>query len=128
MLITVVADVARSYVDIRGLQMRLKIALRAVEAAQKNVKFTQSRFERGLTNELDVTLARRELATVQAVLPTLKAAISLAESQLSLLLGTYSPEVITDLKASTGLPHVPSRLMAGRAGGLASQTPRYPSG
>jgi hypothetical protein len=49
-----------------------KIARKGVESAQKNVTFTQTRFERGLTNELDVTLAKRELAEVQAVLPELR--------------------------------------------------------
>ena len=112
-LISVVADVARNYVDIRGLQLRLKIAKQAVEAAQKNVTFVQSRFERGLTNELDVTLAKRELATIQAVVPQLEVAIAAAESRLSLLLGSYSPDVLPELRRSAGLPHVPSRLKAG---------------
>ena len=82
-VITVIADVARSYADIRGLQLRLKIAQKAVDAAQKNVTLTQTRFERGLTNELDATLAKRELANLQAVLPQLRAAIALAESRVS---------------------------------------------
>ncbi len=112
-IITVIADVARAYFDIRAFEFRLKIAKQAVEAAQKNVTFTQSRFERGLTNELDVTLAKRELANVQAVLPQLEAAISLAESRLSLLLGDYSSDVIPGLRFPASLPAVPSRLKAG---------------
>ncbi|MFY9875900.1 MAG: efflux transporter outer membrane subunit, partial [Rhodomicrobium sp.] len=112
-LISVIADVARSYTDIRGQQLRLKIAQKAVNAAQKNVTLVQSRFERGLTNELDVTLAKRELATLQAVLPQLEAAMSGAESRLSLLLGSFSPDVLPELKNSADLPHVPSKLRAG---------------
>ena len=112
-LISVIADVARSYTDIRGQQLRLKIAQKAVNAAQKNVTLVQSRFERGLTNELDVTLAKRELATLQAVLPQLEAAMSGAESRLSLLLGSFSPDVLPELKRSADLPHVPSKLRAG---------------
>ncbi len=122
-MISVIADVARSYVDIRGLQVRLKIARQAVEAAQTNVNFTQSRFERGLTNELDVTLAKRELATLKAVLPELEAAISLAESRLSLLLGTYSPEIIPELRTAAELPRVPSRLKAGVPADLLRRRP-----
>jgi NodT family efflux transporter outer membrane factor (OMF) lipoprotein len=122
-LISVVADVARNYVDIRGLQLRLQIAQKAVEAAQNNVTFVQSRFERGLTNELDVTLAKRELATVKALLPQLEAAISAAESRLSLLLGSYSPDVLPQLRRSAGLPHVPSRLRAGVPADLLRRRP-----
>jgi len=122
-LISVIGDVARNYVDIRGLQLRLQIAQKAVEAAQKNVTFVQSRFERGLTNELDVTLAKRELATLKAVLPQLEAAISASESRLSLLLGSYLPDVLPELRHSAGLPHVPSRLRAGAPAALLRRRP-----
>ena len=122
-IITVIADVAGSYTEIRGLQLRLKIVREAVEAAKKNVTFTQTRFERGLTNELDVTLAKRELATVQAALPELQAAISAAESRLSLLLGVYSPDLIPELRAPASLPHVPSRLRAGAPADLLRRRP-----
>ena len=122
-LISVVADVASSYVDIRALQLRLRIAQKAVDAAQKNVTFTQSRFERGLTNELDATLAKRELATLQAVLPQLKSAISVDESRLSVLLGAYSPEIIPELRSSARLPRVPSRPRAGAPADLLRRRP-----
>ena len=122
-IITVIADVAGSYAEIRGLQLRLKIARQAVEGAKKNVTFTQTRFERGLTNELDVTLAKRELATLQAALPELQAAISAAESRLSLLLGLYSPDLIPELRVPASLPHVPSRLRAGAPADLLRRRP-----
>ena len=122
-IITVISDVARAYVDIRGLQLRFKIVKQAVEAAQKNVTFTQSRFERGLTNELDVTLAKRELANVRAILPQLQAAISLSESRLSLLLGEYSPDVIPGLRFPASLPHVPTLLKAGVPADLLRRRP-----
>ena len=79
-LITVVSDVARSYADLRGLQLRLVIARGAVKAASQTADLAQARFNRGLTNELDVTLAKRELAQVQARIPVLIAAIATAES------------------------------------------------
>ena len=122
-IITVIADVAGSYAEIRGLQSRLKIARQAAEAAKKNVTFTQARFERGLTNELDVTLAKRELATLEAALPELQAAISAAESRLSLLLGVYSPDLIPELRVPASLPHVPSRLRAGAPADLLRRRP-----
>ncbi len=122
-LTSVVADVALSYTNVRGLQLRLKIAQQATEAAQKNVTFVQSRFDRGLTNELDVTLAKRELATIQAVLPELEAAISAAEGRLALLLGSYSPDVTPELRRSKGLPSVPSRLKTGVPADLLRRRP-----
>ena len=112
-LITVISEVARTYTNLRGLQLRLQIAHNAVKAARKTAELAQARFDRGLTNELDVTLAKRELATVQAAVPVLLGAISNAESRLALLVGTYSADVTAELRRYRGLPAVPSRLRPG---------------
>jgi NodT family efflux transporter outer membrane factor (OMF) lipoprotein len=122
-LITVIADVVRNYVEIRGLQLRLKIGRNDVKTAQKSVDLTQSRFDRGLTNELDVTLAKRQLATVQARLPELIAGISHAESRLALLLGTFSADITGELRIPARLPRIPSRLQAGAPAELLRRRP-----
>jgi NodT family efflux transporter outer membrane factor (OMF) lipoprotein len=122
-LITVVADVVYNYVAVRGLQLRLEIAQDAVNTAQKSVDFVQSRFDRGLTNELDLTLAKRQLATVKARLPELEADISHAISRLALLLGSYSPEIVRELRRPAGLPRVPSRLRSGVPADLLRRRP-----
>jgi NodT family efflux transporter outer membrane factor (OMF) lipoprotein len=112
-LITIISDVARNYLDIRGLQARLEIARNDVATAQKTVDLLLTRFDRGLSNELDLTLARRQLANQQARVPELMAAISAAESRLALLLGTYSTEITGELQKGRKLPDMPTRLRAG---------------
>jgi NodT family efflux transporter outer membrane factor (OMF) lipoprotein len=112
-LITVIADVVRAYADIRGLQLRLHIAQNAVKAAQNTVNYAQLRLTGGITNELNVTIAKRELAAVQARVPELQGAISHAQSRLALLLGSFSSEVVPELRAFRGLPRVPSRVRPG---------------
>jgi NodT family efflux transporter outer membrane factor (OMF) lipoprotein len=122
-LITVVADVARNYVSVRAFQRRLQIAREAAKAAQKNVDFVQSRFDQGITNELDLTLAKRELADVQATVPVYVAAISAAESQLAVLLGTYSTDVVPELRSQPGILRVPSKLRSGVPADLLRRRP-----
>jgi NodT family efflux transporter outer membrane factor (OMF) lipoprotein len=112
-LITVIADVARNYLDIHGLQSRLKIASNDVATAQKTVNLLSTRFDRGLSNELDLTLARRQLATQQARLPELTAEISAAESRLALLLGTYSADIVGEFQRSEKFPRIRERLRPG---------------
>jgi NodT family efflux transporter outer membrane factor (OMF) lipoprotein len=112
-LISVISDVVRNYVILRGLQQRLHIAQTGVTAARKIADVAQERFNRGLTNELDVTLAKRELASALAVIPDLTAAISHQESLLGLLLGTFSSDIIPELRKARPLPRVPSRLRTG---------------
>ncbi len=113
-LISVIADAARNYLDVRGLQMRLEIAKSDVATAQKTVELLTTRFDRGLSNELDLTLAKRQLATQQALLPQIMGQISAAESRLAILLGTYAAELTPILnKAPAKLPAVPARLRSG---------------
>src|SRR5712671_5403125 len=53
MLITVIADVARNYFAIRGLQTQLEIARKHVATAQKTVDLLTARSDRGRSNESD---------------------------------------------------------------------------
>jgi NodT family efflux transporter outer membrane factor (OMF) lipoprotein len=122
-LITVISDVARNYVNLRGLQYRLQITRNAAKAAQSTADLAQARFDRGLTNELDVTLAKRELASVRAQEPLLNAAIADAESRLALLVGTFSSDITPGLRTFRGLPHVPSKLRAGVPADLLRRRP-----
>ncbi len=122
-LITVIGDVALHYTSLRGFQLRLQIARNAVKSAQKTAELAQARFDRGLTNELDVTLAKRHLATLQAQVPLLIGAIETEESRLALLVGTFSPDVKPELRAYRGLPHVPSRVRPGAPADLLRRRP-----
>jgi outer membrane protein TolC len=99
-LIVLVSDVCRAYMDVRALQLRLAISRNNVEAEQQSVDVTQTRFNRGLTNELDLALARRELATVQADVEPLRADRDLAERRVAVLLGQF-PD---DLKRELAVP------------------------
>ena len=106
-LISVVADVARNYVDLRGLQTRLAIIGDNITTAQQLRDFEQARFDRGLTNELDLQLANRELATLQSELPPLKSDIQAAQYDIAVLLGQYPEELAEELNRPGTLPNLP---------------------
>jgi NodT family efflux transporter outer membrane factor (OMF) lipoprotein len=122
-LITVIADVARTYVELLGLQHRLDITGRAVKTAEKTAELAQARFSRGLTNELDATVATRELATMRARIPVLTAAIAGAKSRLSLLVGAYSSDLSRDFRAGRELPQPPLKLKPGAPADLLRRRP-----
>ena len=96
-LISVIADVARNYVTLRGLQARVKVARENIDRAQRMVELVQAKYGLGFTNEFDLALAKRELATLQAGLPTQLAAVADAESRLAILLGTFSGSLAPEL-------------------------------
>jgi NodT family efflux transporter outer membrane factor (OMF) lipoprotein len=111
--IVVISDVARAYVDLRGLQMQLAVQLQSLRAAQDLLDVVQARFNRGIINELDVTLARRQLATVQAQIAPLRAQISATRQIIAVLLGLYPEDLTSELSAPGVIPPMPDQITPG---------------
>jgi NodT family efflux transporter outer membrane factor (OMF) lipoprotein len=117
-LISLISDVARAYMDARALQLRLAIAEQNIRTEQQTTDLVQVRFQRGLTNELDVALAKRQLATVQAQVAPLAAALASAQHRIAVLEGSFPEELVSgDLSASAPppkmLPQPPPQIEAG---------------
>jgi NodT family efflux transporter outer membrane factor (OMF) lipoprotein len=112
-LISLVADVARAYLDLRALQMQLMVLRKNIEVAQKYLDFVHERYNRGITNELDVTLARRELAQLQAQVAPLSARIEAARYVIAVLIGVFPENLGDELKRPRMLPALPGRIRAG---------------
>ncbi len=112
-LISIVADVARSYVDMRGLQMRLAILRSNIATAEQSRDLEQTRFDRGLTNELDFQLANRELSTLQSELPLLLTAIKTSQYNIAVLLGQYPEDLAEELAKPGVLPSLPAAVDSG---------------
>jgi NodT family efflux transporter outer membrane factor (OMF) lipoprotein len=112
-LISVVADVARNYVQLRGLQMRLAILRDNITTTAQSRDLQQARFDRGITNELDLQLAIREYATLQSQLPAMQAAIDATEANIAALLGLYPEDLAGELSKPGLIPDVPAGIGAG---------------
>jgi NodT family efflux transporter outer membrane factor (OMF) lipoprotein len=97
----------------RGLQMRLDITRRDVASAQQFRDLVQTRFDRGLTNELDVTLATRELARLQSEISPLAAQINAAQYSIAVLLGQYPEELSAELEEPGLIPAIPEQIAPG---------------
>ena len=112
-LVTVVADVVRAYLDMRGLQTQQAVLRQNMRSAQKSLELVQARFDRGITNELDVTLARRQLATLQAQVAPLAAQISAAQYAIAVLLGQFPEDLAKELAKPELIPQIPDQIDAG---------------
>ena len=111
--VTVISDVARAYVDLRGAQTQLAVQLQGIRAAQDLLNVVQARFDRGIINELDVTLARRQLATVQAQIAPLRAQIGATRQVIAVLLGLFPQDLASELSQPALIPQIPDRIAAG---------------
>jgi len=112
-LISLIADVTRAYLDLRALQMQLALVRKDIEVAHKYLDFVQERFNRGITNELDVTLAQRELAQLQAQVAPLIAQIDAARYVIAVLIGEFPENLGNELKRPGMIPALPGRIRSG---------------
>jgi NodT family efflux transporter outer membrane factor (OMF) lipoprotein len=111
--VVVAADVARLYFDLRARQDRLRILYRDIEAARSVLNLAQTRLDRGLTNELDVVLAKRQVATLEADVEPLKALIAANSYAIAVLLGAYPESLSRDLQRPAAVPRLPARAPVG---------------
>lgn len=113
-LIAVVADVARAYVDLRGLQMRLAVLHQNIAVAQRTFDLVKTRFDRGLTNELDLTLAQRQLASLESEAAPLDAQMRAAQYAIAVLLGRFPEEMAAELAKPGLIPRLPEQIQPGQ--------------
>ncbi|HXL98011.1 MAG TPA: efflux transporter outer membrane subunit, partial [Steroidobacteraceae bacterium] len=89
-----VSSVATAYFTLLTLDEQLAITQRTVATRQKFVDLTQAQHERGTVSGLDVATAQAQLAIAQANIPDLQRQMSIAEDQLSVLLGGNPDEIL----------------------------------
>jgi len=85
--VTVAAEVARNYFELRGAQQRLVVARENLDTEHQTLELTQLLEEAGRGSELDVQRSRARLKATEASIPPLEAAESQAGYRLAVLLG-----------------------------------------
>ncbi len=104
-LVTLTADVANSYILIRTLEKRVGIARQNAEAQRESMRIAQTRYQYGVTSELDVQQAVTVLNNTLASVPVLETQLQQAKNALSILLG-LPPAQLGDLVG--GLSEIPA--------------------
>ena len=106
------ADVATNYFAIRTADSEIDVQVRSIKSFQDNLNLTNSRFQGGISTQLDVDQAEATLASAQAQLATLRSQRATLEHALAVLLGlppegfkiAYHPLDITPPRIPAGLP------------------------
>jgi NodT family efflux transporter outer membrane factor (OMF) lipoprotein len=112
-LVSLTAEVARTYVTIRTLEERLQIAYDNIKLQQESLRIANVRFTNGATTELDVQQARSNLSNTQALVPSTLSGIHKARNALAILLGIL-PSGLHELLDGPGkIPVVPAEIAIG---------------
>ena len=106
-MITLTAEVARNYIELRGFQHRLEILKKNIVDQGEAVKLTQGLLNIGFSSTIDVRQTEEQLSILSAEKPILELSIEKAIHRLSILLA-YSPgELYCELKDPQPLPSLP---------------------
>jgi len=103
-LVTLTAEVARNYIDLRAFQERIAISRQNLEAQKHSAALTRLRFQGGFIGALDVANADAQVATTAAQIPLLEASARQTIYSLSVLLGRDPAALIGDLSPVAVIP------------------------
>jgi NodT family efflux transporter outer membrane factor (OMF) lipoprotein len=103
----VAAEVARYYLELRGLQERLRVTEASLVNQRESLRITEARFDAGRANQLDVAGARALVASTEAVLPALQTQLEISAYRLATLTAQAPRVVLADLALPQPLPTLP---------------------
>jgi NodT family efflux transporter outer membrane factor (OMF) lipoprotein len=110
-----VAEIARTYVELRAAERRLALTERLLELRRRTLSLVQTRVDAGLAPALDRVRAQAQVSTLQAELGPLRAQVDRLRNALAVLLG-QTPGAVDEL-LSDRAGEIPSSA-TGRAVGV----------
>jgi NodT family efflux transporter outer membrane factor (OMF) lipoprotein len=122
-LVTLLGDVARNYIDLRGAQRRLAVARDNLKTQQDSLDLTRVRFNAGLASDLDVARAEAQLNTTASQIPTLESELKGAAYSLDLLLGLPPGALWRELEKEIAIPQLPAEVLVGVPSDLLRRRP-----
>jgi multidrug efflux system outer membrane protein len=121
--VSVAAEVARTYFDLRGAQRQLAVSQRNAANQRKIVKLTEDRLAAGRGTAFDTERAKSVLYLTLATTPGLEAQIALDRNRLAVLLGR-APDALPKAELDSGsLPRLPDTLYVGSPSQLVRHRP-----
>lgn len=105
--VSVIAEVARNYFELRGEQTQLAVARENVKNQQQVLGLAQAQLEAGSGTDLDVARAQAQLDTTLSTIGPLEAAVSRSIHRLSVLTGRQPDALTRVLSAPHALPPLP---------------------
>ncbi len=122
-LVSLFAEVALNYVEVREYQLRLSLTKSNIAARAEACDITRWRYESGLTTQLDVDQARLSFEQARADIPSLQTSLEQSKHRLAVLLGK-SPGALKQLLAETGIiPVPPAKIAVGVPADVLRQRP-----
>jgi NodT family efflux transporter outer membrane factor (OMF) lipoprotein len=122
-MVSLTAEVARTYVLIRTLEERLRIAQNNVVVQTESLRIAEARFQGGATSERDVQQALTQLRSTEASIPQIEANLRQTKNALCTLLGMPPRNLDTMIGGRSGIPEAPLEVAVGIPADLLRRRP-----
>ena len=109
-LVTLTAEVARTYVAVRTFEALIEQARRNVSVQAESLRIADARFRNGATSELDVSQARALLASTRASIPQIEISLAQSKNALTTLLGQPTGSLQNLLQGPQAIPTAPAQV------------------
>ncbi len=123
--VVVIAEVARTYFELRGQQSQLDVARRNVTNQQSSLDLTKARLDAGRGTELDTSRAQAQLSATLGTIAPLEAAVARSIHRLSVLTGREPTALTSALTTARSSPS-PQRHRRRQSRRPAASSPRHP--
>jgi multidrug efflux system outer membrane protein len=121
--VIVIAEVARTYFELRGQQSQLDVARRNVSNQQDTLNLTNARLDAVRGTELDTSRAQAQLSATLGTIAPLEAAVSRSIHRLSVLTGREPTALTSALTPARELPPLPNVIAVGNPADLLRRRP-----
>jgi outer membrane protein, multidrug efflux system len=111
--VTLMGEVATTYIQLRAAQQREAIAKRNIESQRKTWRIADDKFRQGLGSEAEAAQDLAELKTTETSLPPLAAAQHMAQHAIAYMLGEDPTALSRELSAPGRLPELPDEIAIG---------------
>ena len=122
-LVSLLGEVAKNYIDLRGVQRQLDVARANLKTQQDTLQLTQVRFQAGLASDLDVAQQEAQVNTTASQIPTLQSLLKEAAYALDVLLGLQPGALWDELAKETEIPGLPDEVLIGLPSDLLRRRP-----
>jgi outer membrane protein, multidrug efflux system len=112
-LVTLTAEVARNYLDLRAFQQRISTARQNLKSQERSAELTRQRFRGGFVSGLDVANAEALVATTAAEIPLLESAHLQTLYNIGILLGREPGALLRELSPASEIPAAPPSVPLG---------------
>ena len=112
-LVSLLAEVALNYVEVRTFQGRLAVTEANIKTQQETYDLNQSRYQAGIIDELPVQQSLRILESSRSQIPSLKTGLEAAKNRLAVLLGEQPGKLHRELAAKRPIPELPKTVVIG---------------